>query len=371
MSETFVPAGLTVQQWDDKYFVEYVNRNWFKKFMGTGANSMIQVREDLVKKPGDAITVTLINKLIGPAKSQDDTLEGNEEDLPMRSQVIRIREYSHAVKWAKWEEQKTAIDLRQAHKDELLDWNMRHDRDKIITALGSINGKRFSASFVGSGAVASENDKDAWLTDNADRVLFGASKSNTSAGDHSASIANIDATNDKLTPEAISLMKRMAKAANPKVRPFVPRGEIDVTDVYILFVPSLLMRDLKQNAAFTQANREARDRSKENPLFTGAGLVWDNIPIYEIEDIPVYTAAQSGHSVDVAPCFLCGAQALAQVWAKRPETVNEDFDYGRKMGLAIKQWYEIEKLRFGTGADDTEDPKDHGVVTGWFAAVAD
>lgn len=363
MSETFVPAGLTVQQWDDKYFVEYVNRNWFKKFMGVGANSMIQVREDLVKKPGDAITVTLINKLIGAAKSQDDTLEGNEEDLPMRSQVIRIREYSHAVKWGKFEEQKTAIDLRQAHKDELMDWNMRHDRDKIISALGSINGVKYLS--------ASEAQKDEWLTDNADRVLFGASKSNTIAGDHSASIAQIDAVNDKLTPDAISLMKRMAKAANPKVRPFVPRGEIDVTDVYILFVPSLHMRDLKRNPEFVQANREARARTEQNPLFTGANLIWDNIPIYEIEDIPVVTAAQSGHSIDVAPCYLCGAQALAQVWAKRPETVNEDFDYGRKTGLAIKQWYEIEKLRFGTGADDTDDPKDHGVVTGWFAAIAD
>lgn len=362
MSETAVPAGLTVQQWDDKYFVEYVNRNWFKKFMGTGANSMIQVREDLVKKPGDAITITLINKLVGPAKSQNDTLEGNEEDLPMRSQVIRIREYSHAVRWAKYEEQKTAIDLRQAHKDELLDWNMRHDRDKIIAALGSINGVKYSA--------ASEAQKDAWLVDNADRVLFGAAKSNNAAGDHSASLANIDSTADKLTPEAISLMKRMAKAANPKIRPFVPRGEIDVTDVYILFVPSLLMRDLKANSAFTQANRDARDRGIDNPLFTGANLVWDNIPIYEIEDIQVLTGVGNSGS-DVAPCYLCGAQALAQVWAKRPETVNEDFDYGRKMGLAIKQWYEIEKLRFGTGADDTDDPKDHGVVTGYFSAVAD
>jgi N4-gp56 family major capsid protein len=370
MSETYVPSGLTVQQWDDKYFVEYVNRNWFKKFMGTGANSMIQVREDLVKKPGDAITITLINKLTGLAKGQYDTLEGNEEDLPMRSQVIRINEYKHAVKWAKWEEQKTPIDLRQAHKDELMDWNMRHDRDKIIAAFASINGKKYSASYVGRGAAATEAEKDAWVTDNADRVLFGAAKSNTVAGDHSASLANVDATTDKLTPEAISLMKRMAKAANPKIKPFVPRGEIDVTDVYILFVPSLLMRDLKQNAAFTQSNREARDRGKENPLFTGANLVWDNIPIYEIEDIPVETGVGAA-GIDVAPCFFCGAQALAQVWAKRPETVNDDFDYKSKEGLAIKQWYEIEKLRFGTGADDLDDPKDHGIVTGWFAAVAD
>jgi hypothetical protein len=55
----------------------------------------------------------------------------------------------------------------------------------------------------------------------------------------------------------------------------------------------------------------------------------------------------------------------------RPQTVEEDFDYKRKVGLAVKQWYKVEKLRFGTGATDTDDYKDHGMVTGWFAAVAD
>jgi N4-gp56 family major capsid protein len=362
MSETVVPSGLTVQHWDDDYFVEYVNRNWFKQFMGTGSNSMIQVREDLMKKPGDAITIELINKLTGEAKSQSDTLEGNEENVKQRSQVIQIREYSHAVRWAKYEEQKTAIDLRQAHKDTLMTWNMELDRDLLIEALGSINGVAYAS--------ASEAQKDAWLVDNADRVLFGATKANAVSNDHSTALGLIDATNDKITPAAISLMKRMAKAANPKIKPFRPRGKIELTDVYVLFAPSLHIRDLKLNAEFIQANREARKRGDDNPIFTGADYIWDNIPIYEIEDIAVVTGVGASTG-DVAPCYLVGAQALAQVWAKRPETVDETFDYKRKTGLAIKQWYKVEKLRFGTGANDTDDQKDHGVVTGWFRADAD
>ena len=31
----------------------------------------------------------------------------------------------------------------------------------------------------------------------------------------------------------------------------------------------------------------------------------------------------------------------------------------------------IEKMLFGSGSGDTDDLKDHGVVTGYFAAVAD
>lgn len=358
MSETAVPTGLTVQQWDDKYYVEYLNNNWFKKFMGTGSSSMIQVREDLTKKPGDSITVALVNKLTGEASDHTDTLEGNEEDVTTRSHKITVREYSHAVRWPKFEEQKTGIDLRQAHKDVLMDWNMELDRDLIIRALGSINGVDY--------ADASEVQKDAWLVDNSDRVLFGNATANNASNDHSAALAQIDNTNDKMSPGVMSLAKRMAKAANPKIRPYKARTSIGQTDCYILFVPSLVFRDIRENATFTQANREARERSIGNPLFDSADLIWDNILIYEIEDIGTISS-----SIQCAPSYLCGAQALAQVWAMRPQTVEDTFDYKRKVGIAIKEWMKLEKLRFGSGTSDTDDLKDHGVLTIYTAAVAD
>ena len=362
MAETYVPSGLTVQQWDDKYFREYLNQNWFKQFMGTGSSKMIQLQEDLTKKPGDSVTFTLVNKLSGTAKDANEALEGNEEAVDLRSFQVRVRAYDHAVKFKKFEAQKTAIDLRQAHRDVLMDWNMELDRDNIISALGSINGVAYAS--------ATDNQKDAWLVDNADRVLFGAAKSNNSANDHSASLLNVDTSADKLTPDAISLMKRMAKTASPKVRPIRAKSSIGSSDGYVLFAPTQMVRDLAANTAFAAANREARNRGMDNPLFTGADYVWENVYIYEIEDIPSLGAVGAGGAV-VRPCYLCGAQAIGMAWAKRPETVEEMFDYKRAVGLGITQWYKIEKMRFGAGVSDTDDTKDHGVVTGYFAAAAD
>ena len=83
------------------------------------------------------------------------------------------------------------------------------------------------------------------------------------------------------------------------------------------------------------------------------------------------SGAVGNSSAVVRPCYLCGAQALAMAWAMRPQTVEDEFDYKRKMGLAIKQWYKVDKLRFGSGSTDTDDLKDNGVVTGYFAAAAD
>jgi len=361
MAETAVPSGLTVQQWDERYFREYLNNNWFKQFMGTGSSKMIQVKEDLTKKPGDSVTFTLINRLTGEAKGTSEALEGAEEDATLRSFQVRVREYAHAVRFKKFEAQKTAIDLRQAHKDVLMDWNMELDRDNIIEALGSINGTAYAS--------ASEAEKDAWLVDNTDRVLFGAAIGNHST-DHSTALGNVDTSADKLTPDAISLMKRIAKTANPRIRPFKAKSAIGESDAYVLFAPTQMVRDLAANSTFLQANREARNRGIDNPLFNGADYMWENVAIYEIEDIPSLGAVGNSSAV-VRPCYLCGAQALAIAWAMRPQTVEEEFDYKRAVGLGIKQWYKVEKMRFGSGSTDTADLKDHGVVTGYFAAAAD
>lgn len=362
MAETILPTAAEVVQWDNDYFVEFVNGNWFKKFEGTGSNGMIQVKEDLETKAGGSITIQLVNKLKGKAKNQHETLEGNEEKVDIRTHSIPIREYSHAVEWNTFSEQLTGLPLRNLHKDVLMTWNTELDRDNVIASLGSINGVAYAS--------ATEVQKDAWLVDNADRVLFGASTSNNSGNDHSLSLANIDSTNDKLTPDAIDLMKFLAKHANPKVRPLKAKAAIDGSDAYVLFANSYAFRDLKRNPIMQQANREARERGTDNPLFMGAGLIWDNVAIYEVEDIAVIEDAGAG-SIDVAPVYLCGAQALGKVWAKRPATVDGPRDYGRKHGLAIIQWYDVKKLIFGTGTSDTGDLRDHGVVTGYFAAVAD
>ena len=361
MAVTAVPSDLTPKQWDSKYFREYLNKNWIKQFASTGSNGVIQMKDALTKKPGDTVNFTLVNKLTGTATDENGTLEGNEEALNLRSMPLSIREYSHAVRWKKWGEQLSAIPLRQAHKEALMDWNMELDRDNLIRALGSINGTPYAS--------ASEANKDIWAVDNEDRVLYGNAKGNHS-GDHSAYLLKLDNTADKLGPDSLSLMKRMAKNANPKIRPIKPRDGVNSSDMYAFMAPSLLVRDLAENADFKQANREARARGISNPIFKGADYFYDNIAVYEVEDIPTYTGAGAA-GIDVAPGYLLGAQAIGMAWGMRPITVGDDFDYKRQYGVAIEQYYEIDKLRFGSGAADTDDLKDHGVLTGFFASVAD
>lgn len=363
MAQTTAATGLTVQQWDDDYFVDSLNANQFFGYMGTTKNSVIQMKENLMKKVGDSDTFALINSLKNAATTGSNTLQGNEERLLSRSQKVTITQYRHAVVVAELEEQFSAIDLRDGAKDALMEWHMELVRDQIIAAMNSINGVAYADS--------TSAQRNTWITDNSDRVLFGAATSNLQAGDHASSLAQIDNSADKLTPDALELMKRLAKNASPKVGPVRPRTAHDRSDAYVAFVNSRALRDLKANSTFRQGFREARERGGSNPIFTGADYVWDNIAIVEIEDIDIQTGVGAS-SIDVAPVFLCGVQAVGYVIAKRSETIEDEFDYKDKQGCAVRCWHKIEKLNFGTSASsDTGDLKDHGMVTGWFAAVAD
>jgi N4-gp56 family major capsid protein len=361
MADSTLATGLRVQQWLDTFFREYLTENRYAETMGPDENAIVHVKEDLTKKAGDSITFSLVNKLSGSGISGSSTLEGNEEEMDTRSFRLYVDQYRNAVRIPKMETIKSPIDLLNAGKAVLKDWSLKHTEGKITDALASINGVAYGS--------ASEAQKDAWLVDNADRVLFGATKSNNAANDHSSSLANIDATNDKLTPAAISLMKRIALAAAPKVRPI--RIEKGGKRFYVMFANSLSFRDLKENSTIQQAQREVALQMENNRLFDGGDLYWDGVIIKEVEDIDVLANVGAGGTVDVGPAYLCGAQAIGVAYAERWRKISEEFDYGDKKGVGVAGIYGVEKMLFGTGSSDTADLKDHGVVTGFFSAEPD
>ena len=359
MAETTARAGLTPQQWDDKFFMEYVRESRFKRYMGTNENSIIQLKEDLTRKKGDKITFANVRKLAGAGVTGNSTLEGNEEELDSRLMAVTVAPLRHAVVQTEWDEQKSVIDLRNASKTALKLWSMEKMRDAIITALGSINGVAYAS--------ATESEKDAWLVDNADRVLFGAAVGNNSANDHSASLSNIDSTSDTLSTDIISLAKRRAQLASPAIKPIRLNED---EEWYVMFANSLAFRDFTKSTAYQQARRDALERGKDNPLFTGGAAVWDGVIIREIPEIAVI-AGVGASSIDVAPNYLVGAQALGIGWAQRTRSTTNVRDYGYRHGVGIQEMRGIEKLLFGKGSADTDDLVQHGVCTIYTAGVAD
>lgn len=365
MADTTTSTRLRVQQWDDDFFTEYVRESRFRPYMGTDENSIIHVKEDLMKKRGDRITYNLVNRLTNAGVTGTNTLEGNEESLSQRAHLLTVDKIRNAVRVAEMEEQKNAINLRDAARAQLKVWIAEKTRDKIVDSLGAIQTAYGTQKKY---ADASETEKDAWLVDNSDRVLFGAAVVNGVSGDHSTALATIDLTDDLFSPANISLMKRLAQAASPKIRPVMTKGE---EEWYTLFTGPLNIKSLQANTVWTQANREARERGKDNPIFRGSDFVWDGVIVRQIPEIAYLANVGSGGTVEVEPTYLCGAQAVGIGWAKRSTTKTKEFDYGDKYGVAIEEIRGIEKLHFEEGNDGSADFVQHGIVTGFFAVTVD
>jgi N4-gp56 family major capsid protein len=365
MADTQVASGLTVEQWDSQFFTEYLTENRFASEMGTSEASIIQVKENLMKKSGDRINFALVNKLTNAATTGRSVLEGNEEDMASRSFEVAVTKRRNGVRIAEIDEQFSAISLREAGKAVLKDWSQKDTEKLIIQALASKNGDNY--------ADASEATKDAWLTDNADRTYFA---SGYAGADHSAGLTEQDTTNDKLTAADLDAMKYKALVtASPKIRPI--RVAENGRHYFIVYVDPRLMRDLKAESSspIIQAQRESVKEMENNRLFQGGDLLWNGMIIKEVHEMydELGTALANtgdGGTVEVGCAFLCGAQAIGAAYAKRWKSVEETFDYGDKRGIAIEAIYGIEKMQFGSATgSDTGDLKDHGVITGYFATT--
>lgn len=368
MADTRAIANLTPEQWDSQFFTEYLTDNRYAGEMGTNENSIIQVKENLTKKPGDRVNFALVNKLTQDAVTGRGTMEGNEEDMGTRSFELAVDKRRNAVRVAEIDEQFSAISLREAAKFVLKEWSMK-DTERLITrALGNMNGIDMTAAAVG--LAGNQTTLDAWLVDNADRVWFGNNAYAASSGDLSAGLATLTAATaaERLTIDAIDQMKFMAlNSANPKIRPI--RSETNGKHYFTLYAHPLAFRDLKADTALRQAQREVSLEMENNRLFKGGDLLWNGVIIKEAHDLYEYsTLTALGDSSTVVPAFLCGAQAIGTAYARRWRSKTEEFDYGDKHGVEISAIYGIGKMVFGTGAGDRDDLVDHGIVTGFFAS---
>ena len=369
MANTAVAAGLTVQQWDEKFYTEYIRANRFKRYMGTDENAIIQMKEDLTTKPGKTVTYALVNALTGAGKRGSATLVGQEEKMNSRSCAVTVDKIRNAVVVPEIDEQYSAIGLRDAGKVVLKDWVLRLTKSDIITALGMVSGD-YAAGIktiwqaTDAGAITAA--QDAWVTANVDRVLFGAAVSNYSTT-FATAVGNVDDSGDLPTYARLNLMKSLAKLASPAIRPTMVNGD---EEWYTVFCGSKAFKRFSEDATIVGFNKDARVRGLDNPLFTGDSLIANGMIIREIPEI-TDLAISGGTSADVSPVFLCGAQALGFAVAQRSKTITDDTDYGDKQGVAVQEIRGIQKLMFGTDASvDTTTKKDNGIFTGFFACPA-
>jgi N4-gp56 family major capsid protein len=368
MAEVTLASASEKQKWISDYFAEYVRQSGFSGYMGRSNNSIIIAKYELQEEAGKTINIPLITRLkSATGVTGSGVLDGNEEELGNYNCAISIDWRRNGVRVPKSTSFKTEIDLLNAARDMLRTWEAEKIRDDIIKAMLAVVT---TGDTTVNMADSSATNRNAYAAANSDRLLFGNAISNYSAT-WATAMGNIDTTNDKCNVAQMSLMKRIAKLADPHIRPF--RSKVG-QEFFVAFHGSRTFRDLKADSTMTQANRDARPRDvEENPIFQDGDLIYDGIIHREVPEIDT-VAANGGNaytlngvgasSADVRPVFLCGAQAVGIAWGQEPTPRTDTAkDYQFRPGVAIEELLGVKKLAFNG--------LQQGMVSGFFAAAAD
>lgn len=371
MSNTTISTELQVKKFLADFFQEYVRDNRFSRYTGTDQNAVITIKEGK-----QIINIPLVTRLKGNGVTGSSTLRGNGEAVNSYAMNLTPSYIRNAVEMTKEEKDKPAFDLMKAARTLLMSWSKEQIRDDVIEGMGAVIAGTTYANY-GSASAA---NMDTWNTNNQDRILYGAARSHNTSGDHTASLANIDTTNDKMDAGIVTLAKRMAQQADPHIRPLRTKED---EEWYVMFCDPYAFRDLKEDSTIAQANREARERGLNNPIFAGGDLLYDSVIIREIPEIANFIDGTSGSngiwggsstadglnvagngSTRVGVSFLCGQQAVAYGLGQRPDiVVDNTYDYGFQPGVAVELKHQILKAYFNS--------KQHGMITVFTSAARD
>lgn len=376
MANSTVASANVVTRFQKKVNRQYVREGKFGPYIGKTENAIIQVKEDLKK-----VSIPLVAKLRGNGVSGSASLAGNEEALSNYAYELTPTYHRNGVLVDNEENEKSEFELFEEAEPALMNWAMELKRDQIIQALGAVQAGGVYYNY----GTASAANLDTWNTNNQDRILYGAAKSNNTAGNHTTSLGTIDTTTDKMTAGRVTMLKRMAEAANPLIRPVKIKAD---DPWFVLFLDSYGFRDLQLDTTIAAANREARPRDvADNPIFNGGDLVYDGVIIKKIPDFDKFidgdgsgsafdgvwgANATSGDGLDnggdtasrIGMGFLCGAQALGFGLGRMPSFKRrKEDDYEHQNGVGISLKHDIKKTFYNN--------KQHGMITHFYSASLD
>jgi hypothetical protein len=360
MADTRAIAALTPQVWDDQFTTEFFQANPFAPYSGTSENNIIRMKEDFKSKRGNGITFEFITNLQKGTIFDRQPLRGHESQLGEYGDVAFWRMRKQGIALNEFDEDLAAIDLRQAAKSNLRNWADEDLKFEIIDRLLDV-GSTCDVPF----ATASATDKNNWSAAQSDRVLYGSARSNYSTT-FATGVGNVDSTNDKLTRSVVSLMKRMALAARPRITPI--RVESMNRRFFVMFAPPFAFRDFKADTDTVQSTVHVIEKNQE--IFLGGDREYDGVIVHEVDDIPVIAGVGNG-GIDVAPVYLCGAEALGWALKQRYKSRVQKDDYQTEEGFGMIGKWGLKKLCYKYGPDATVIGKQRGIVTGFVSSVSD
>lgn len=327
-----------------RVWAKMVEAEAFKKavvspFIGKSSSSLIQLREELTKQPGDKLRITLraqMDETVRP-KQGNAGLEGNERLINYFYDDLVIDQIRDAHRLY------NVIDPQRVPFDQ---------RDEARAALADLATSWLENWFFNqvAGAVYAD-DIDTSLTGNqavpASEAIY---RPNSVANDESLG------TSDTFKIELIDALVERAKTRTFPIRPAEIAG---LGRYYVLFLHSYQVTPLRAVDSFwTALNRDMLRSGKfaeDNPLFTGALGTYNGTLLVESTRVPNgVNSSTSAADTDTRRAIFCGAQTACLAVGRqggepdRFRWVEKFFDYDNELGISVGMVGGLKRLQFNS-----------------------
>lgn len=391
VTEFLAANRLTKEKWSNTFFQWMLQNSMLSKFMGKGPDNIIRIDTDLTVGAGNKVTFKITPPLEEAGGYDNSDIEGNEEAMIAYNFPVEIHERNHGVRASgKMSEKFTEFDVIKEATYGLGRWAANNciDQDLLWAMCGLGNQNTYAGE--GTSSIQTVNEK----APSSDRIVYGGQTvagvvtieaSDSALGDADSS----DYANFLFGTQMISLLKRKAVKASPKISPIPIGGKW----YWVMFVDPLCTKALRAEtgaAGYAQLQANANVRGINNPLFTksggggrervydGAVCVIDDVIIYEYEKIPSRVGGEvfdNGDTINanisvangsaVVRNLFLGASAGCLAWGQMWKKYHKNFDYYRKPGTATDALYGASKTRFfdpGSNQSANNAQQDHAVI---------
>lgn len=331
--------ALTVKLWSKRLDAEALKETFAFRFMSKADTSLAQIMEETEKGAGDRIRFGLRMLFSGEGRTENQTLEGNEESLTTYYDELTINELVHAARHRSEttiDMQRVPYNLREINYTTLKDWWM----DRIdVCFFNQLCGNTAQTNTKYTGMVAT-------TAPSANRRL----RANAEATDQAL------ASGDEFVLNLLDRAVTKAKTASPAIRPIRYKGK----DKYIAFLHPHQIYDMRADTSTAgnwfdlQKARLQGGEGDDNGIYSGAVGEYNNVIIHESTRIPNGVHSTSGAAVaNTRRAVFCGAQALAVAFGQKNGKgkytwVEENFDYNRELGISAGTIFGMKKTVFNS-----------------------
>jgi N4-gp56 family major capsid protein len=328
---------MAVKLWSRKLFYEIFKETWASKFIGEDSNSLVQLKGETSKGPGDQITVGLRMLLTGAGVQGDNTQEGNEEALTVYNDALVINQLRHATRsGGKMSEQRVPFDVREENRMALKDWWTERIETWLANQLAG-NTAQTDTRYTGNNAAITVDATHHFAAGGGDGEL------------------SISGSGQYLTLSDIDRCVAKAKTMSPRIRPIRVGGK----DYYVMFVHPYSVYQLRNDTSVANSwvtlQRTAMQGGEVtgSPLFTGALGVYNNVILHEWSYLPTAVSASAASAALIRRNVFCGAQAAVMGYGQESgpnqmSWVEELFDYGNQLGVSAGMIGGLKKTRFNS-----------------------